>query len=243
MFTWGEDYLALQELSEGVSPEIFRYRVVLLQACREIQKTGKPIQKWKVGDTHIGGCALSLISPSSALIAKLPWFVYFHDCSCSGIACLPPPPPGIILNAVEDDYQMILHVSLCPIMWLSTSRKGKPKAALKVMALWGLKFMRKWAQRAATETKRSSSSPRGPLSSSPFGQYISFLWIIPWAKELSVRADNKIQPRRKIHIQSMSQIRVLSTGKSEPHLIDKWSFWLSIIKTLVAMAVQSMLQL
>lgn len=44
-------------------------------------------------------------------------------------------------------------------------------------------------------------------------------------------------------MQSFSRIRVLSTGKSEPHLIYKRSLWLSIIKTIVAMAIQRVLQI
>jgi hypothetical protein len=36
---------------------------------------------------------------------------------------------------------------------------------------------------------------------------------------------------------------VLSTGKSEPHLIYKLSFWLSIIKTIVAMAILRVVQI
>lgn len=45
MFTEGEDDLALQELSEWGSPEIFRYGVVPPQAWREIPRMGKQIRK------------------------------------------------------------------------------------------------------------------------------------------------------------------------------------------------------
>lgn len=46
------------------------------------------------------------------------------------------PHPSIILKAVEDDYQMILHASLCPNVWISTRRKGEPKAAPRVRLAW-----------------------------------------------------------------------------------------------------------
>ena len=95
------------------------------------------------------------------------------------------------------------------------------------MARFGLQFTRD----ERFGTRRSSSSPREPLSGCPFSQDFSFLRFIPRAKELSVRADCNIQPRRKIYIQSFSTIRVLSIGKREPPLIDKLSFGLSIIKT------------
>lgn len=77
----------------------------------------------------------------------------------------------------------------------------------------------------------------------PLQPVLLLLLVHSRSKELSVRADNKIQPRRKIHKQSFPPIRVLSTGRSEPHLIYKLSFWLSIIKTIVAMAIQRVLQL
>lgn len=107
------------------------------------------------------------------------------------------------------------------------------------MACLGLQFT--WDEHVGT--RRSSSSPRGPLSSSPFSQDFCFLQFIPWAKELSVRADYNIQPRRKIYIQSFSPIRVLSLGKRELPLIDKLSFGLSIINTVSAMVIQTVLQI
>lgn len=68
----GEDYLALQELSEGGSPEIFRYGVVPLQSWRETQGTGKQTQKQRAGGTHAKGDVLSpAIFPSMALIGNL----------------------------------------------------------------------------------------------------------------------------------------------------------------------------
>lgn len=150
-------------------------------------------------------------------------------------------PPSIILNIVKDDYQMILHALLHPNMWISTGGKGKPRAALESSGSLGSSIHKGWVRQAASETKRSSSSPRGPLCSSPFSQY--FLWFIRGAKELSVRADNKIQPRRKIYIPNFSPIRVGSTGKREPHLRDTLSFSLAIIKTIVAMAIRRVLQI
>lgn len=107
------------------------------------------------------------------------------------------------------------------------------------MAGLGLQFTRD----ERIGTRKSSSSPRGPLSSSPFSQDFRFLQFIPWAKELSVRPDYNIQPRRKIYIQSFSPIRVLSIGKREPPLIDKLSFGLSIIKLWLPWVIQTALQI
>lgn len=51
-----------------------------------------------------------------------------------------------------------------------------------------------------------------------------------------IKSSLRGKPRHKALLQWL--IRVLSTGKTEPHLIYKLSFWLSIIKTIVAMAIQ-----
>ena len=73
---------------------------------------------------------------------KMCFVAHSHLCSADGqaaVLCAFPglqwsdssAPPSMILNIVRDDYQMILHASLCSNMRTTVSPKGKPKAALE----------------------------------------------------------------------------------------------------------------
>lgn len=115
--------------------------------------------------------------------------------------------------------------------------KGKPRAVLQwENCSYGDEAPR---HRAAAETGGSVHLPPGhrPAALQPAAAPPS-----PPREHNSCPLKQRIKsslggkPRYKACLQWL--IRVLSTGKTEPHLIHKLSFWLSIIKTIVAMAIQ-----
>lgn len=203
----------------------------------KLKRDSKSEQADHAGATELGRYSLPH-SPSRAVIGMQLWVVYFHDCYCNRITCLAPQH-----NPKRCQRWLPDETSCKPLTWHADFHSVKGEAKSSPHEQWPLWFFHAHVASASDASETEKSSAWGPPSSSPFSQYFCFFWFIPEAKELSVRADNKIQPRRKIHKQSFPPIRVLSTGRSEPHLIYKLSFWLSIIKTIVAMAIQRVLQL
>lgn len=106
MFTYEEDYLALQELLKQGSPEAFRSGIVPPpQSWKETPRVNRQITQGQLS----WGDILSHIPPPEL------WL----ECSCELYISMTATatellvwPPSIILNVVKDDYQMRLHASL-----------------------------------------------------------------------------------------------------------------------------------
>lgn len=90
--------------------------------------------------------------------------------------------------------------------------------------------------------RRVTSPPSVPLSSS-WLQLLQVHTLNTTSRLLKQRIKSRLEgkPRYRAFLQWL--IRVLSTGKTEPHLIYNLLFWLSIIKTVVAMAIQRVVEI
>lgn len=127
------------------------------------------------------------------------WSCYaiFHVYHWSGTSCLS------LKHNLEHCQGWLLDITsheAFPNTQISISSKGSQKQSFSEMT--GLKQPNLHPSRLP-QSRRLSSSAEGPGSSSP-SACLSLSEFTPWAKQLSVKADNKIQPGRKTKIQSFS---------------------------------------
>lgn len=140
--------------------------------------------------------------------------------------------PKAIFNGASDDCHALFHT--IPQSLPQLKEKQRTKAILQ-----GYEKPKNYTMKLPLSVQVSSSTQ---------GYYPSFFpaWFSfsnPYHKQKCspVKGDTKIHSETQSELQNcftkVSNLN-LSTGKRELNLIDQLSFWLSIIKTIVAMAIQ-----